>query len=155
MKNFKAQIVDCFKLHLGENLVSLALFGSRARGSYREGSDYDLFLIAEKLPENWWERIKFIRQAYIGKFPERISVIARTREEFLKHFPPLYLDLALDAQILYDKNFLFPKLEQIKDLIEKVGLRRKSYKGSYYWEWERQPSIGWELSWEGLSECRG
>ncbi|MBK8432567.1 MAG: nucleotidyltransferase domain-containing protein [Chloroflexi bacterium] len=41
---------------LGDDLVALVLFGSRARGDARPDSDWDLLLIAEGLPERPFAR---------------------------------------------------------------------------------------------------
>ncbi|HEY3235376.1 MAG TPA: nucleotidyltransferase domain-containing protein [Polyangiaceae bacterium] len=41
-EDFAETLVDC----LGDNLLRIALFGSRARGTHRFRSDYDLMAIA-------------------------------------------------------------------------------------------------------------
>lgn len=50
------QAVDALKAGLGENLLAVALFGSRARGDERPGSDWDLFVLADALPEHPLDR---------------------------------------------------------------------------------------------------
>jgi len=36
------------KEKLGDNIVSIRLFGSKARGDFREGSDIDIFILVKK-----------------------------------------------------------------------------------------------------------
>ena len=49
-------IVDALREGLGESLVSVVLFGSRARNQARQDSDWDVLLIARGLPERALER---------------------------------------------------------------------------------------------------
>jgi predicted nucleotidyltransferase len=55
------RIVDCYKDYMGDRLISMVLFGSRARGDAKETSDYDLFIVAEELPPKPFKRVLFIR----------------------------------------------------------------------------------------------
>jgi predicted nucleotidyltransferase len=45
------ELVAALKAGLGENLIAVALFGSRARGDADENSDWDFLVIARNLPE--------------------------------------------------------------------------------------------------------
>ena len=43
---------ESIRKNLGDNLAGIILFGSRARGDYQEGSDYDfVFIVRRKTPE--------------------------------------------------------------------------------------------------------
>jgi len=46
----------------GENLVSVVLYGSVARGECHKDSDVDLLVIAEELPESRLERTRLLLQ---------------------------------------------------------------------------------------------
>jgi len=151
-KRFKNRLVRCYKDYLGSNLVALALFGSRARGTATPESDYDILIIAHRLPSSPLDRIRFLRQPIVGKFEEKIALKSYTCEEFEKGFPSLYLDLALDAIIFFDRNYLAPKLERIRQIIREAELKRKSLKGDFYWDWERPPKSRWEITWDGFRE---
>lgn len=48
--DFTSRLVEAYKAHLGNKLISIALFGSRARGDYTKSSDFDIFIIAKSLP---------------------------------------------------------------------------------------------------------
>ena len=146
----KQRIIECYKEYLGENLISIVLFGSRARGDARSDSDYDLFIVSTELPESPVDRVRFIRRPIVGKFEEKISIIAKTREEFQSHFPPLFLALSIDGIVLYDKNYITSLLAKIKKIIEAAGLRREYDGKEYYWIWRQRPASGWKLDWEGF-----
>jgi predicted nucleotidyltransferase len=53
---FLDQAVDRLRAALGMNLIGVVLYGSHARDEAREDSDVDLLVIAQGLPERWYER---------------------------------------------------------------------------------------------------
>ena len=93
----KEQLVDCLTKYFKENLVSVVFFGSRARREAKPESDYDIFLVANELPKRILDRQSYVRKAISFKFEQKISIHAKTKAEFERGFPPLYLDLGLDA----------------------------------------------------------
>ena len=144
------EIVNIYRDYLGDALFSLVLFGSHARGDAKETSDYDLFIIAEKLPAKPLQRILFVRAPLKGQFEQRFSIIAKTPREMWEHFPSLFLDLGLDGVILFDRGDFFKELQiKIRNIIEQAGLRRKRWNGEFYWEWQIPPEKGWEITWSG------
>lgn len=147
------KIVGCYKEYLGDHLISLVLFGSRARGEEKKTSDYDLLIIAEKLPPRHFQRVLFVRSPLKGQYQENFCIIAKSPEEMLKDFPPFFLDLGLDGIILFDRGNFFRKLQKkIRDIIRQAGLQRKSDDEEYYWEWQNPPKKGWEITWDGYRE---
>ncbi len=150
--NFKEKLVRCYKEYLGDYLISIVLFGSRARGGAKETSDYDIFLVVEELPSSPFKRTRFVRRPLTGKFEERISIIAKTREEVINNFPSLFLDIGLDGIVLYDKDFMSKRLLRIKEIIKESGLERKKENGEFYWSWKRRPKGKWGIDWEGYHE---
>lgn len=84
------ELVNCYKEFLGDRLVSIVLYGSHARGEARESSDIDLFIISEQLPSRPFQRLLFIRKPLHGQFDERLCILAKTPEEVLNNFPPLF-----------------------------------------------------------------
>jgi len=147
------KVVKCYKDYLGDDLFSIVLFGSHARGDAREGSDYDLFIIAEGLPPKPFQRILFIRSPLKAQFKEKFCIIAKTPGEVFKDFPPLFLDLGVDGIILFDRDDFFKKAQaKIRDIIRQAGLQRKRVNREYYWEWQKPPKKGWEITWSGYRE---
>lgn len=129
---------------MGENLLSLVLFGSVARGDYRQDSDVDFLVVCETLPSNRWQRWdpilaveERLRQEFSG--PGRpplpyLSVILKERREAAYH-SPLYLDLVEDARILLDRGGFFEGvLEEIRIRLRELGSRRKFLGEGWYWD---------------------
>ncbi|MEW6687039.1 MAG: nucleotidyltransferase domain-containing protein [Candidatus Edwardsbacteria bacterium] len=146
------KIVECYKDYLKDQLISLVLFGSWARAEEREGSDLDIFLVCNSLPESPLRRTQFVRRPLLGKFEQRISIIAKTKEEVEKNFPPLFLDLGLDGKILYDHDFFQEKQKLIRQIIKSAGLKRLRLNSEFYWKWEKPPKRGWTIDWTGFHE---
>lgn len=149
-KRFRKKIVDCYQRYLGDNLISIIFFGSRARGKGKKNSDYDLFIIAENLPEDYLERLGFLRKPLFDyNIEERVAIIAKTKKEIENSFPPLFLDLAVDGKIFYDRGFFKKKQAKIRQIIKEAGLKRFKRKNEFYWEWKRPPKSGWAIDWKG------
>jgi|GEM_PF-2815534 len=62
-------LIEAFHQQLGDGLISLVLFGSRARGEGSDRGDWDIFLIAKELPTNPFERQITLRKIIPLKFP--------------------------------------------------------------------------------------
>ena len=82
------------------NISKLILYGSYARGDYREGSDIDLILISEDFKNHdYWSRIDILSDAIYDVFAP-IEVVGFTPEEWNDQSSPLY-DYAKQGEILY------------------------------------------------------
>ncbi|MBI4330600.1 MAG: nucleotidyltransferase domain-containing protein [Chloroflexi bacterium] len=147
------RIASAFRDDLGDNLIAVVLFGSRARGEARPGSDFDIFIVAKDLPHNFLERMEFLHRPRIT-VTEGVSVRGKTQKEFESSLRPLYLDIALDGKILFDTDgYMEEKLRRIREIMKEAGLSRIKEQGELMWVWERQPKPGaWELEWGGLFE---
>ena len=148
------KIVNLLKNHFGEKLIALVVFGSYARGDFKESSDIDLFAIIEGLPQRHFERTTLISSLLTPNFSRRMTVIAKTKREFLSAFPPLYLDLALDGKVAYDTDgFMKERLAEIQGIIEQAGLfRDKRGTRVHRWDWHVPPKRGWAIDWQGYRE---
>jgi predicted nucleotidyltransferase len=143
------QSVAALRAALGERLMAVVLFGSRARGDYREGSDWDLLVIAEGLPEGPFERRLSMNRALFPAVEGEISVLAKTPEEFEASLPPLYLDIALDGRILYDPTgYAAERLTELRRIMDRAGLYRERTPAGDVWEWRNPPSGRWAIEWE-------
>ena len=136
---------------MGQNLVALVLFGSRARGEQRRSSDWDIFVLARSLPVSPMQRYARLR-ALRNEEPEGgVSFLAKTQIEFEEGFPSFYLDLALDGVILYDSDgYMDAKLRRIREIIKETGLKRERIPGGFFWDWKKYPGRDWEISWKGF-----
>ena len=96
------RVVSKLREGLGDDLVAVVLFGSRARGEAREGSDWDVLIIANDLPGRTLERVIRLKRMLPPEYRGEVSLLAKTPEEFMSNLPDLYLDIALDGIILSD-----------------------------------------------------
>lgn len=137
---------------LGGGLVSVVLFGSRARGEAREGSDWDVLVVARGLPERTLERSIRIRQMLSPDYRAEVSLLAKTPDEFMSGLPDLYLDIASDGRILYDTGgYITSRLEYLRALIRRKGLHREREGQDMIWHWEQPPNHDWSLEWEEVT----
>ena len=132
-----------------DNLVSVVLFGSVARGEASELSDVDLLIVCEELPGSRWKRYALFHQAVASLagileklarqhyYPEFRPVL-KTRREAEVH-TPLYLDMAEDAWILYDRDGFFAGvLAGLRQRLAELGARRV-FLGDGSWYWDLKP----------------
>jgi len=127
-------------LFYGKDLVSLAVFGSVARGTATPESDIDILIISENLPNG---RMKRVRQfldmetkILTGlKDSSRIllSPIFKTPQEASKG-SPLFWDMTEDLIILFDrKDFLKQLIDKIRRQLN-ANKARKIFRGNaWYW----------------------
>ena len=140
-------IASNLKEGLGGDLVAVMLFGSRARGEAHEDSDWDVLVIARRLPGRTLERAIQLKQMLPPECRGEVSLLAKTPEEFMSNLPDLYLDIALDGMVLYDTGeYMAKRLRFLKALIQRRGLQREREGGDLIW---RQPTASnWSLEWE-------
>ncbi len=147
------QVLDWLKSILGSRLVSVVLFGSRARRDHRPGSDYDVLVIANGLPDDFVERDRFFYERRRGRGLPRLGLVAKSPQLFESYLASLYLDIAIDGIILYDpRGYAATKLARIRELIKEAGLFREAVPDAgFLWDWEELPPPGrWSLEWDGF-----
>lgn len=136
---------------LGEDLVAAALFGSRARGDATPESDWDVLLIAHHLPERPLQRHFFLKTMLPETWRARLSILAKTPSEFEARVPSLYLDIALDAVVLFDpQGYLQDRLAKLREQIARLGLHRERINENWVWRWKATPPSGWAVTWEAV-----
>lgn len=130
--------------HYAARLVSLAVFGSAARGTMRPDSDVDLLVVVSELPRGRLARVRdfeAVEAATAGVLSsaERegirtaLSPVLKTPEEVWKG-SLLFLDMVDQAAILFDReHFLRRYLEGLRARLAALGARRVYRRGGYYW----------------------
>ena len=139
--------LQCF-LHLlqsrwEEQLVSVILFGSWARGSARAESDIDLLVISEHFPRSRLDRHGDIFQeakAVTPDFALKVSVIPLTPEE-ARETKPFYLGMLTAHALLYDRDAFFATLlQRLETRLAELGSRRRVDKDGYEY-WDLKPDL--------------
>jgi hypothetical protein len=144
-------LVETLAHGLPHPLWGVVLFGSAARAEATETSDLDLLVVAESLPEAFTERLRLLRNLMPVSLQGKISLIAKTRNEFETGFPSYYLDLGLDGIVLYDRErYMEGKIERIRSLIQLAGLTRQRINHGFVWRWHEPPSGHWRIDWSGV-----
>jgi len=145
--------VDILKQKLGDDLVSVVLFGSVAKGEARVDSDIDLLVIARNLPRSQLARTDIVIEAEErlfdamgkGRTPgdrPMIAAIMRTPEEASSPVP-LYLDMVDEAVLLFDRGRFFANvLSRLRDRLRSLGARRVVLGNVRYWDLKPDYSPG-------------
>ena len=143
------QVISALKQELGDYLVVIVLFGSRARDEANEASDWDLLVIAHHLPDTVFERHLALKGILPVAWRGNTTILAKTPQEFEARLPTLYLDIALDGLVLYDtRQYVTERLARLRRLIQHQGLRRESAQRDFVWRWQQFPGFNWSLEWE-------
>lgn len=128
----------------GERLVSLAVFGSVARGVPRADSDIDLLIVARDLPRGRIARVREfdaveaslssdLRRAAEAGIHTTLAPVLKTPEE-VERGSPLFLDMTEEVVILIDrKDYLGGYLDRLRSRLAALGARRIRKGGGYYW----------------------
>ena len=122
----------------GDDVVSIILFGSVARGKARfdsaHQSDLDLIVVIKNVPKNLFDRITF-QKPIEGSAALGVNAIWQTPEEFIDLIdskPGYFLDAVVEGKIVYDPSGFVRKWRNklVKDLKRK-GVQRTDVG----WEW--------------------
>lgn len=102
----------------GGRLVSVVIFGSRARKNYGNYSDLDLIVIIDNGEEGYIEKFRI---NYLLRFGKKLDVHFFSKMEAIdnfNHFSPIFCTLILGRTILFDKEMFFENLFRkfVKDM---------------------------------------
>jgi predicted nucleotidyltransferase len=130
---------------LGENLTSVVLYGSVARGEAHADSDIDLLIICRQLPRGIFERNGLLhpvreqmeprlRRLWARGYRGDFSEVLKTEAE-AQHVVPPYLDMTEDAMLLVDRRHFFAGvLERVRQRLRELGAQRKRLGTVRYWD---------------------
>ncbi len=130
----------------GERLISLAVFGSWARGTATPASDLDLLVVAEPLPSSRMKRVREFRPVADATQTVKSRVWSDQSAEVelspvfkipveLAAGSPLYLDMTLWRLVLFDRGgVLATFLEGRRGRMQALGSRRIPFNGDAFWD---------------------
>jgi predicted nucleotidyltransferase len=141
-------VTESLRAGLGDDLLAIVLFGSQARRTATSESDWDLLLIARDLPSRPLARHLRLKTLLPDAWRARVSLLAKTPQEFAARIPSLYLDIALDGIVLYDpQHYITPRLAWLRRQIQARGLKRRRIGRDLMWH---PSSPTWTFGWEGF-----
>ncbi len=123
--------------HYGRDLISLAVFGSVARGEARPDSDLDVMIVARNLPAGRMKRAgQFVAveaQARTEAAGILISPVFKTPEE-LERGSPLLFDMTEHVALLHDKEgYLANRIAEVRRRLRNLGAHKVRGAQGDYW----------------------
>jgi hypothetical protein len=133
-----ARYIEVLEARFGEDLISVVLFGSRARGDAKPESDIDVLIVARGLPRKRWDRYAGLRdlaREVSEQFSDAVTPILLTPEE-AQEVKPYYLGMLSGHVILRDEGGFFAAvLERLRQRLAELGSRRYVDEDGYeYWD---------------------
>jgi len=146
-------ILELLRSLLGDDLISVVVFGSVARGRADLNSDTDVILVASNMPRSLSERMEILANLLVefSKTQTCEELNRRGLNTWVQFHPltmeeaelhrPIYLDVVEDGIIVYDRGgFIKRVMEGFKSKLEALGAKRVFLEdGSWYWD--LKPSI--------------
>jgi hypothetical protein len=144
-------LTELFYEEFGEELISVVLYGSAVKGSFKlERSDIDLLYILEDSSKNVWRREGGVFRDFQSTWEYRacdhrlkirgtygypeVTTAWLQRSTAMK-FQPMYLDMIPHRAVLYDADKFFEKLmNKLEGALGALGsLRIERPDGTYFW----------------------
>lgn len=145
-------IIQALKQRFADQLKTVVLFGSQARGDAQSGSDYDLLVVIEALPTEPLARQRAVRNILLpilDDLPGAVNFVAKTPEEVAANLTPLMLDICVDGVCLYGENYFQYYQKKALAALQQANLHRYKLGHTQMWLLPQLPKGDWELTWEG------
>ena len=85
--------INSSKKVFGNNLKAIVLFGSRVGGKARKYSDYDLLIIAEKLPSDWRQRDNLVMELDKHGISDILLYTEKEMEDAINSVNPMMMNI--------------------------------------------------------------
>jgi len=133
-----AELLDRLKGRFGDGLVTIAVFGSRARGEASAGSDLDLLVVADGLPGSRLDRqllLLGLAREVSEDFADLVAFVPLSSEE-ASRVQPFYLGMLSGHELLHDRDgFCSSVLGRLRRRLAELGSRRLVDEDGYeYWD---------------------
>ncbi|MFA4955622.1 MAG: nucleotidyltransferase domain-containing protein [Candidatus Methanoperedens sp.] len=113
ISQFKAEdetlqmFINSSKNVFGNNLKAIVLFGSRASGIARKYSDYDLLIIAEKLPSDWRKRDNLVLELDQHGISDILLYTEKEMEDAINSVNPIMMNIFdHPIKVLHGKSYI-------------------------------------------------
>ena len=129
-ENILKPIVDRIRDKLGEDVLSIVLFGSMTRGDFTVSSDIDVLVIARNLPDDWRGRDKILLELSEIRSDHRRPVHITLTDEYamnasIDQGAPLVFGLHDANRVIFGRDGFFEKLmEQFENNMKRWGVRK-------------------------------
>lgn len=139
--------VSAVQAALQDNVVSIVLYGSVARGRAKPESDIDLLIILQEAPAVYQERLQpflvILRQLQ-GEIAWKeleakglrpyLSLLVLSRKE-AEQTRYIYLDMVDEGRVLVDAGGFFRgRLESLRKRLQELGARKVWQEAGWYWD---------------------
>jgi len=144
-KKILNKFTQLLRKRFGDNLISLILYGSVARGTAKDESDIDLLIILKDAPDAYYERLEPVidielkLRESIGA-PPTFSSLILSKEEAMEN-RNIFLDMLDASRILYDKDGFFKKrLDELRVRLSQLGSKKVILEDKT-WYWNLKPGM--------------
>ncbi len=119
------ELMDNCKKIIGKNLKAVVLFGSRASGTAKKDSDFDVLIIADDLPRDWRKRDTIILDLDRHGIFDILLCTGEELENAINTANPVIMNVFdRPHKILYGKSFIDRKAQLFTDRVEQRHILR-------------------------------
>jgi predicted nucleotidyltransferase len=119
------ELMDSCKKIIGKNLKAIVLFGSRASGTAKKYSDFDVLIIADDIPQDWRQRDTIILNLDRHGIFDLLLYTGKELENAINMANPVIMSLFdRPHKILYGKSFIDQKARLYTNEIEQHHILR-------------------------------
>lgn len=153
-RDFLLKAINLIVNYYKDNLKTLVIFGSYARGAFRLNSDIDLFIILEKKESRSKVLQEFILQIEKPMQKEELNLYDKygvdvslspfiLSSEEAVYFYPIYLDMIDYSIIIADDDDFFKNiLNNLIRIKNKYGFKKESMGNRYIWDMTAKNMVG-------------
>lgn len=119
------ELMDNSKKIIGKSLKAVVLFGSRASGTAKKYSDFDVLIIADDLPKNWRHRDTIILDLDKHGIFDILLYTGGELENAINAANPVIMNVFdRPHKVLYGKSFIDRKAQLYTDEVERRHILR-------------------------------
>ena len=147
MNGVNLRIVDMLLKEFGGRVVGVVFFGSRARGDFREDSDYDILVVLDDYRRGDDERAYTCLRPFRFSVGKDTTVLVVSYRRLVENIGfSTILNALYEGKILYDRDGKIMKIrEKLLRKLRELGMTRVKTDWGYSWTTPRNTSIPFTL----------